>query len=142
MKQVIFLCLIAFSSYGQFTGQRDYLVIQGGHETTNATIATALTYTLPANGVYAVTVEMLAKDATSGASIRGTKTTTFERVAGTTTQVATSLTDLLVTLVSDVANNAGAVWTIDNSGDAIRVRVTGNLTRTIHWQPKITIIQL
>lgn len=116
-----------------FTGQRIFEKRQDGVETTNATIATALTYTLTANGVYSVKVEMTAKDTTSGKSIRGIKTTTFERVSGTTTQVATSLTDLLTTLISDVANNAGAIWTIDNSGDDIRVRVTGNASRTIHW---------
>lgn len=122
-----------------FTGQRIFHRDQAGFETTNATIATAYTFTLVANGVYTVTVNMCAKDTTSGKSIRGVKTTTFERIAGTTTQVATSLIDLVTTLISDVVNNGGATWTIDNSGDDIRIRVTGNLTRTIHWQMNIGI---
>lgn len=136
---IIFLPIFTF---GQFAGSKIFTKIQGAHQTTNNTIATAASYTLPDNGVFKVTVEMVAKDVTSGKSIVGTKTTSFERISGTTTQVATSLTDLLVTLVSDAVNNAGATWTIDNSGDEVRVRVTGNLTRTIDWQPLIIITQL
>lgn len=122
-----------------FTGQRIFHSDQGGFETTNDTIATAWSFTLTANGTYTVTVDMNAKDNTSGKSIRGIKTTTFERIAGTTTQVATSLTDLLATLISDAGNNSGATWTIDNSGDSIRVRVTGNAARTIHWMVRVEI---
>lgn len=122
-----------------FSGQRLFHNDQAGLETTNNTITTAYTYTLPANGTYSVEVELNAKDTTSGKSIKGKKTTTFERIAGVTTQVATSLVDIVTTLVSDAVNNAGAVWTIDNSGDDIRVRVTGNVGRTIHWQLKISI---
>lgn len=116
-----------------FTGQRNFHKINDGFETTNGTITTAWSYTLPANGTYTLTVHMNAKDSTSGKSIKGSKVTTFERVAGTTTQVATSLIDLIATLVSDAVNNAGATWTLDNSGDDIRIRVTGNVGRTIHW---------
>lgn len=122
-----------------FTGQQTFDRKTGGAETTNGTIATALTYTLAANGTYSVYVEMNGKDTASGKSIKGIKTTTFERVAGTTTQVATSLLDVAATLVSDAVNNTGATWTIDNSGDDIRVRVTGNVGRTIHWQYKFEI---
>lgn len=122
-----------------FSGQRIFHRDQGGFETTNGTIATAYTFSLIDNGVYTVTVNMNAKDTTSGKSIRGVKTTTFERIAGVTTQVATSLIDLVTTLVSDAVNNAGAAWTIDNSGDALRIRVTGNIGRTIHWMPEIKI---
>jgi hypothetical protein len=123
-----------------FTGQRIIEQDVAGFETTNGTIASAWTKTLTANGVYTVTVEMIAKDTTSGKSIKGIKTTTFERIAGVTTQVATSLIDLAATLISDAVNNAGATWTIDNSTDDIRVRVTGNIGRTIHWMSKITIV--
>lgn len=56
----------------------------------------------------------------------------FETTNGT---IATAYT----TLVSDAVNNAGATWTIDNSGDDVRIRVTGNIGRTIHWQFKIEI---
>lgn len=122
-----------------FTGQRILYRDQNGFETTDGTIATAWSYSLTANGVYTMTVNMNAKDNTSGKSVRGVKTTTFERIAGTTTQVATSLIDLVTTLVSDAVNNAGATWTIDNSGDALRIRVTGNVGRTIHWMPHIEI---
>lgn len=122
-----------------FTGQKIFHNDQGGVETTDGTITTAYTFTLPANGTYAVTVDLNAKDTTSGKSIRGRKTTTFERVAGTTTQVATSLTDILTTLISDAVNNAAATWTIDNSGDNVRVRVTGNVGRTIHWMVTVEI---
>lgn len=122
-----------------FSGQRIFHRDQAGFETTDGTIATAFSFTLTANGVYSVKVEMTAKDTTSGKSIKGIKTTTFERIAGTTTQVATSLIDLVATLVSDAVNNTGATWTVDNSGDVIRVRVTGNIGRTIHWTSYIEI---
>jgi hypothetical protein len=122
-----------------FTGQRIFHKDQSGFETTNGTIATAYTFTLSANGVYSIRVSMTAKDTTSGKSIKGIKSTTFERISGTTTQVATSLIDIITTLVSDAVNNAGATWTIDNSGDDIRVRVTGNIGRTIHWLMNIEI---
>lgn len=122
-----------------FTGQLTFERKTGGFETSNGTIATALTVTLVANGTYSVTVEMNAKDTSSGKSIKGIKSTTFERVGGTTTQVATSLVDLVTTLVSDAVNNAGALWTVDNSGDDIRIRVTGNIGRSIHWQYKLEI---
>lgn len=143
MKNIIFILLmLPFVSFGQFAGSRTFTRMQGGAQTTNNTITTALTFTLPDNGVYMVRVEMVAKDVTSGKSIVGIKNTTFERIAGTTTQVATSLTDIVVTLVSDAVNNAGAVWTIDSSVDDIRVRVTGNASRTIDWEPVIIITQL
>jgi hypothetical protein len=102
---------------------------QGGYETTDDTIATAWTYSVTQNGTYVVTVLMNGKDTSTGKSIRGSKSATFERVAGTTTQVA----------FSDTVNNTGDVWIIDNSGDNIRVRVTGNLSRTIHWQYHVQV---
>lgn len=120
-------------------GQNIKHSVSGLVTTTDATVTTLASFTLANNGCYSINVELIGKDTISGKSIKGVKGTTFERISGTTTQVATSLVDIIVTLISDAVNNAGATWTINNSGDVIQVRVTGNVGRTIDWQCRLDI---
>lgn len=117
-----------------FSGQQNFPKIQFNVETTNATVTTPTggTYTVSTNSVGEAEIHVVGRDNVSGEILHGVKIAKFKRVSGTLSVVG-SLIDL-VTLSIDGTNMLTATWTIDVSGDDIRVRVTGVVGRTIHWQ--------
>lgn len=121
-----------------FTGQRIYPKIHCGVETTDATITTAISYTVSTNGVGEFDFTMIGRDNVSGELLHGRKVVKIKRVSGTLSVVSTII-DLITTTIDGI-NMATASWTIDISGDDIRVRVTGVVGRTIHWQGKGDLI--
>ena len=107
--------------------------------TTDATVTTLASFALTANGTYHVTGTVVARNTSSGVSgSTALCSATFKRVSGTTTLVTLQAVVL-------VANEVGA-WavaspvTIDNSGDTIRIRVTGIAATTIDWLADFTIL--
>ena len=115
-----------------FTGQKQYPKVQGGIETTDATVTTLVSYTISSNSVGEVDFSLTGRDNVSGEIIHGRKVVKFKRVSGTLS-VVSSIIDLITTTI-DGTNMLTATWTVDVSGDDIRVRVTGVVGRTIHWQ--------
>ncbi len=107
--------------------------------TTDATVTTLASFTLTANGTYHIFGTVVSRNTSSGVS--GSTTLcfgTFKRVSATTTSV--SLPAIVL-----AANEVGA-WAvatpvaIDNSGDTIRIRVTGVAATIIDWLGDFTIL--
>jgi len=107
--------------------------------TTDATVTTLASFTLTANGSYHVYGTVLARNTSTG--VIGSTLMfygSFKRVAGTTTSVS-------LPAITLAANEVGA-WAvvtpvvIDNSGDVIRIRVTGVAATTIDWLADFTIL--
>jgi hypothetical protein len=98
--------------------------------TTNNTQTTAVLVHVPNNGAGEIKVRMVALDTTSTKLIHGEKALKFEKIAGTLAAVG-SIVDTIAITISDLVNNTGATFTIDVSGEYLRVRVTGNTGRTI-----------
>lgn len=115
-----------------FIGQKTYQKIHGGVETTDATVTTLTSYTVSANSVGEVEFRLTARDNVSGEILQGRKVVKFKRVSGTLS-IVSSVIDLITTTI-DGTNMLTASWTLDVSSDDIRVRVTGVVGRTIHWQ--------
>lgn len=102
---------------------------EGTVATTNATPATVLTYTVSdvTATVHIVAIVNARDDANNVAVYK--RSASFKAASGTVTQVGTT------TPISDdeEAGIAAADCTIDNSGDDIRVRVTGIAATNISW---------
>ena len=115
-----------------FTGQKVYPIISGAVETTDATVTTLMSYTVSSNCVGEFEAKVTWRDNTSGEIGQARKVARFKRVAGVLSVVG-SLTDIIAVTL-DGTNLLTSTFTIDVSGDDVRVRVTGVAARTIHWQ--------
>lgn len=119
--------------------QRIKDAFNGVATTTDATVTTLASITLSANGTYHIFGTVVSRNTSSGVS--GSTLMcfgTFKRVAGTTTSVS-------LPAITLAANEVGswAVATpvaIDNSGDTIRIRITGIVATTIDWIGDFTIL--
>ena len=115
-----------------FTGQRNYGKIQGALETTDATVTTMSTYTVSVNSVGEIDMRLTWRDNVSGEIGHGRKVAKFKRVSGVLSIVSTIIDLIAITI--DGINLLTSTFTIDVSGDDLRVRVTGVAGRTVHWQ--------
>jgi hypothetical protein len=99
----------------------------GGVQTTNATTTTLLSLTPQDGHAIRVMVYVLARQ-TDGSNVVGfTRSATFRRAGGTTTQVG------VTTVIATEADAVPWTCTLDASGASARVRVTGALATTIDW---------
>lgn len=115
-----------------FTGQKEFPQIQGVVETTDATVTTLCSVTISNNSVGELEMHIAGRDNVSGEILHGVRILKFKRVSGTLSAVG-SLIDL-VAISIDGTNMLTATWTMDINSNDIRVRVTGVVGRTIHWQ--------
>lgn len=108
------------------------IVYQGRVATTNNTVTTLLTLTVPSSATYAVEVSVVARrtggsagTAEDGAHyiLRGV----YQNVAGTAT--------IIGTVVQTVVGESQVGWdaTLDTTGATVRVRVTGATNNNITW---------
>jgi len=108
------------------------LVYQNRVATTNATVTTLHTFTIPASTTYTVTSWVVARrtGGTGGTAEDGaayTISATFKNVAGTATQIGTT------TIISTAENQAAWDCVYDVTGATARVRVTGATNNNVTW---------
>lgn len=108
------------------------LVYQNRVATTNATVTTLHTFTIPASTTYTVTSWVVARrtGGTGGTAEDGaayTISATFKNVAGTATQIGAT------TVISTAEDQAAWDCTYDVTGATARVRVTGAANNNVSW---------
>lgn len=102
--------------------------------TDSTTYHTVGTYTVAANEVGLLEVEVIGIDTTSSAGFcTGSKVVTYSKVAGTLTLGTPS--NILATTTS--ANMSTSSWQITTSSNNIIVQVKGTLNRDILWTVRI-----
>lgn len=122
--------------FGPITGTLEATV-----STTDATVTTLLTFTIPATTTYAIRARVVARR-TGGAS--GTaedgayyeRSAAFKNVAGSATQIGSTAS------IATMEDQAGWDVTFDVTGATARIRVTGAANNNVDWSGRFEIIQV
>lgn len=126
------------STAGTTTDDPTTAVVQADVTTTNATVTTLLSYTLTASRTYVIEARVVARrtggsagTAEDGAGyvVRGT----YKTSAGSATLIGS------VTAVYTAESQAAWNATLDTSGAAVRVRVTGAANNNISWHATVFV---
>lgn len=96
-------------------------------QTTDATVTTLDTITIPDNSAGILTVQLTGKKSDHSAAITGEKKVRWRKASGTIT---------LGTIIDSMADELDSLtwtWTLDTSSGNIRIRVTGVAATTVDW---------
>lgn len=109
--------------------------VEGTVQTTDATVTTVTSYTMPDNCVGFFRVRMIGRRASNGDSAGYDSGATFKRhAAGGATLIAA------VTTYAAMENDAAWGITVDASVNDVRVRATGVAAVTIEWLATMDIV--
>jgi hypothetical protein len=106
--------------------------VQNRAATTDATVTTLHTFTIPASTTYAITIRVVARR-TGGASGTAEDGAYYERAAAIKNAAGTATLIGAVAAIATMEDQAGWDCTIDVTGATARVRVTGAVANNITW---------